>query len=273
MTDAMAETKAKAGSAERNIALLVEYDGTPFCGWQSQENARSVQDTLQKAIFELTGETVKLYGCSRTDAGVHASGHVSNFRSSSKIPVDKFSIALNAHLPAEVSVRKAATVPDDFHARFCAVGKQYRYTIWNAPARPALYRNRAYHAPRPLRIDLMEEAAADLVGTKDFSAFMASGSEAKSTVRTLHRAVILSAPPLVHLVFTGDGFLYNMVRILAGTLYYIGIGKLEPDSIVSILESKDRTKAGKTLPACGLMLEKVFYDSDIFGENSGEILF
>ena len=249
---------------QHNIALLVEFDGTPFCGWQSQANARSVQDSLIRAIFELTGEEVKLYGCSRTDAGVHALGHVSNFHSFTKIPIDKVPIAMNSHLPMEIAVKSAAYVEPDFHARFHAVGKQYRYTIWNEATRPALCRNMAYHSPRSVDLGLMTLAARKLIGTKDFSSFMASGSETKSTVRTLYDISITSQGPRIEMVFHGDGFLYNMVRILAGTLYYTGIGKIDVSAIDAIVESRDRTKAGKTLPACGLTLEKVFYEKEIF---------
>jgi tRNA pseudouridine38-40 synthase len=223
-----------------------------------------VQDQLIKAIDELTGEKVKLYGCSRTDAGVHALGHVSNFHSSTKIPVDKIPIAMNSHLPMEIAVKNAAYVDFDFHARFHAIGKQYRYTIWNEATRPALFRSTAFHSPRVIDLGLMSEAAGKLVGTKDFSSFMASGSEIKSTVRTLYEITITSQGPRIGMVFHGDGFLYNMVRILAGTLYYAGIGKIAVSDIDAIIDSRDRTRAGKTLPACGLTLEKVFYEKEIF---------
>lgn len=247
-----------------NIALLVEYDGTSFCGWQSQKNGESVQDALIKAIFELVGEKVKLNGCSRTDAGVHATGHVSNFISAIKIPIEKIPIAINSHLPTDIVVKNAAYVENDFHARFCTSGKQYRYSIWNETTRSALYRNRAYHVSKPLCIDKMREAANKFIGTKDFSSFMAVGSEVKSTIRTLYKIDIISEAPQIHMVFHGDGFLYNMVRILAGTLYYVGIGKIKVDEIDSIINGKDRRKAGKTLPAYGLTLEKVFYEKKIF---------
>lgn len=250
-----------------NIALLVEYDGTSFCGWQSQKNGKSVQDTLLKAIFELTGEKVRLNGCSRTDAGVHAAGHVSNFISATNIPVNKIAIAMNSHLPEEIAVKRAVYVDEAFHARFCATGKQYRYSIWNAPERTALYRDRAFHVPRPIDIGIMEEAAEKLIGAKDFSSFMGGGSDVKSTIRTLYRIELVSDPPWIHMTFYGDGFLYNMVRILAGTLYYVGMGKIMSGDMEMIIDAKDRAQAGKTLPACGLTLEKVFYEPDIFGKR------
>ncbi|MHB1483277.1 MAG: tRNA pseudouridine(38-40) synthase TruA [Saccharofermentanales bacterium] len=247
-----------------NIALLVEYDGTGFCGWQSQKNGKSIQDALQNAIFILTGEKINLYGCSRTDAGVHAAGHVSNFHSSMNIPIQKIPIAMNSHLPLEISVKKAAYVDEKFHARFDATGKRYRYSIWNETARPALYRNFNYHTPRKIDIDLMRKASEKLTGTWDFAAFMASGSETVNTVRSLDNIEIDTFGPQINMIFTGDGFLYNMVRILAGTLFYVGIGKIDITGINDIIISKDRRKAGKTLPACGLTLEKVFYENDIF---------
>lgn len=247
-----------------NIALLVEYDGTGYCGWQSQKNGKSIQDTLQKAIFDLTGEKVNLYGCSRTDAGVHAAGHVSNFHSSTNIPMQKIPIAMNSHLPLDISVKKAAYVDETFHARFDAKGKRYRYSIWNEKTRPALCRNFNYHTPRVIDIDLMRKASEKLTGTRDYAAFMASGSETASTVRTLEDIRIDTAGHQINMIFTGNGFLYNMVRILAGTLFYVGIGKIDIDGINDIIISKDRTLAGKTLPACGLTLEKVFYENDIF---------
>jgi tRNA pseudouridine38-40 synthase len=247
-----------------NIALLTEYDGTPFCGWQSQKNSRSIQDEMQKVILKLTGEKVSLHGCSRTDAGVHATGHVSNFFSETKIPIEKIPIAMNSLLPPEIAVKKAAYVDGSFHARFCATGKQYRYSIWNDSTRPALNRNFYYYTPRSLCVGHMREAAEKMTGTRDFAAFMASGSDARTTVRTLSEIVIIDETPKIHMVFSGNGFLYNMVRIMAGTLLYVGLGKIGAEEIEGIISGKERDKAGKTLPACGLVLEKVFYDHDIF---------
>lgn len=247
-----------------NIALLAEYDGTNFCGWQSQKNGRSIQDALQKALFILTGEIINLYGCSRTDAGVHAAGHVSNFHSATKIPAEKIPIAMNSHLPAEISVKNAVYADDKFHARFDAIGKQYRYSIWNETTRTSLHRIFNYQTSKAVNIDAMREAAQKMTGTRDFAAFMASGSETENTVRTLNTIDIITDGPQINMIFSGDGFLYNMVRILAGTLYYVGIGKITFNEINDIINSKDRRMAGKTLPACGLTLEKVSYPQDVF---------
>lgn len=248
-----------------NIAILVEYAGTLFCGWQCQKNGKSIQDALQNAIFILTGEKCTLYGCSRTDAGVHAAGHVSNFHSSTRIPVDKMPIAMNSHLPPEISVKKAVYVDDNFHARFDAIGKQYRYSIWNDSTRTSLNRDFNYYTSKKLNIDLMRDASQLLTGTRDYATFMASGSETQNTVRTLERIDIITDGLRIDMIFSGNGFLYNMVRILAGTLFYVGAGKIDITDINDIIISKDRRMAGKTLPACGLTLEKVFYRQDIFG--------
>ncbi len=250
-----------------NIALLVEYDGTPFCGWQSQTNGKTIQDMLLKAVYEITGEKVRLNGCSRTDAGVHAAGHVSNFFSATTIYVEKIPLAMNSHLPREIAVRKAVYADAAFHARFCATGKHYRYSIWNAPVRTALYRDRAFHAPRPLDIRQMKEAAGMLAGTRDFASFMGGGAQLGSTIRTLWRIDLITEPPWIHMDFYGDGFLYNMVRILAGTLYYVGLHKIDASEMETILECQDRTRAGKTLPACGLTLIRVYYEQDLFNDG------
>lgn len=250
----------------RNIALLTEYDGTSFHGWQSQKGLRNVQDEIRRAIGRCTGEEVRLTGCSRTDAGVHAIGHVSNFFTGTRIPVDKLPLALNSNLPADISIHKAAEVSEAFHARFGAQGKRYRYRIYCSPVRPALDRHRVCHITGRIDVDAILQAAPYFEGTHDFSAFMASGSEVKSAVRTIYSIQVIQNGPKIDIIVHGDGFLYNMVRIIAGTLYYAGIGKILPGDIEGIIGSCDRRKAGKTLPARGLYLEEVFYGIDIFGE-------
>lgn len=248
----------------RNMAILTEYDGTSFHGWQSQKGLRNVQDEIRKAILRCTGEDVRLYGCSRTDAGVHAAGHVSNFHTDTRIPADKLPLALNSCLPDDISVLRAAEVPEDFHARYSTVGKRYRYRILYSPVGPALDRNRVCHVTRPLDIEAILRAAPALEGTHDFSAFMASGGETKTTVKTIYSLRIEPNGAETDIVIHGDGFLYNMVRIIAGTLYYVGIGKIRPEEVGAILESHDRRQAGKTLPAKGLYLEEVFYGIPVF---------
>lgn len=247
-----------------NIALLVEYDGTNYSGWQCQKNANSIQDALQDAIFNLTGEKVKLFGCSRTDAGVHAIGHVSNFMIKTKIPIEKFPLALNAYLPKDIAVKSAKIVDKEFNARFSSVGKIYKYNLWNEPTRTAINHKYTYHVPQNLDINAMICAANELVGTHDFATFMATGSQVKSTIRTLYSIDVVKIDNMISMIYHGDGFLYNMVRILSGTILYAGMGKINPFDIKDIILSKNRKRAGKTLPANGLVLEKVFYNPSIF---------
>ncbi len=249
---------------ERNIALLLEYDGTRYAGWQRQKNAVSVQEKLEHALTRVTGEPITVVGCSRTDAGVHAWGHVSNFTTASRIPVEKLPLAVQTALPRDIVVLGAATVPPDFNARFAAVGKRYIYQIWNHP-RPSAIRGRFYlHEPRSLNCEAMRVAAAHLVGRHDFSSFMATGSTARTTVRTLSRVEVTATGPAVRIIVEGDGFLYNMVRIIAGTLLYVGLGKIAPVEIPAVVMSGERNRAGKTLPAKGLFLEAVQYDPPLF---------
>lgn len=246
---------------KRSIALLTEYDGTRFSGWQSQANGRTVQQVLENELERLFDHPVRLYGCSRTDSGVHALGHVSHFEARGSIPPDRIPYALNAQLPDDVAVRCAREVPADFHARYDARAKRYVYRIRNTRCRPVLDRVTAYHEPRPLDVKAMIAAASFLTGRHDFYSFMAAGSTAKTTVRNLYDIRICPDPqdPVYAIHVTGDGFLYNMVRILSGTLLYAGLGKILPEDIPGILAARDRRQAGKTLPAHGLTLEAVFY--------------
>ncbi len=247
-----------------NIAILSEYDGTEYLGWQSQKNNRTIQEQIQNAIYKITSEKIVLYGCSRTDSGVHAKGHVSNFISGCTIPINKIPLALSSNLPDSISIKKAAVVPLDFNSRFNAKGKIYSYSIYNSPIRPAINRYYKHHIPQKLDIDLMREAAEKICGEHDFSCFMASKSEVISTIRTVHSIDIVDNYPEITIYVCGNGFLYNMVRIIAGTLCYAGIGKIEPEQIDDIIKSKDRKYSGKTLPANGLCLEEVYYESNIF---------
>lgn len=249
---------------KRNIALLVEFDGTLLHGWQSQKTCRSVQVELEKAVLSVMGPSTRLNGCSRTDAGVHADGHVSNFSTNSEMPVEKIALALNSRLPEDVAVKAAAEVPASFHARHDAVAKTYLYRLWNLPSPPTLRRFDTCHVPRVLDLDRMNAAAKHLEGRHDFSTFMAAGSAAASPVRTLYKVEARREGPLVILEVRGDGFLYNMVRIVAGTLCSVGFGSLEPDAMPEILASRDRKRAGKTMPARGLSLVKVDYPETLF---------
>lgn len=245
----------------RNIKLIIEYDGTNYCGWQTQKNARSIQETIQDAIFKITSSRPELHGSGRTDAGVHAKGQVANFLIDSKIQAERFAFALNAVLPEDIVIKSSSEVGLDFHSRFNAVGKQYGYHIINSRQPSALHRHYAYYVNYCEKLNISEMLAAceHLKGTHDFEAFMAQGSNIKDTVRTIYDIKLVKEEDLIKLIFHGNGFLYNMVRILSGTILYCGIGKIQTKDIPQILADKDRTRAGKTLPAHGLYLEKVLY--------------
>jgi tRNA pseudouridine38-40 synthase len=243
----------------RNIKLVIEYDGSNYHGWQSQINASAVQDVIEDAIKRLTGDECAITGSSRTDAGVHAYGQVANFYTGSSIPAEKFSYALNSLLPKDIVVKEALEVSSDFHSRYSAKGKKYRYLIHNSLFPSALLRNRAFHVAHTLDIDEMRKAASCFKGTHDFTSFKAAGSNVKSPVRTITDISLEIQENIIVFEISGDGFLYNMVRIIAGTLVEVGIGKVKHDSIPAIIESYDRKKAGKTAPPQGLYLVEVYY--------------
>ena len=243
----------------RRIQLIVEYDGTNYAGWQRQANALAVQQVIEEKLKKLTGEVIVLHGASRTDAGVHALGQSAHFDTDSRIPGEKFSYALNALLPRDIRVRESRDVPPDFHARFSTKGKRYRYLFWDAPHAGALNRDTHAHSIYPLDDALMRREAQVLVGTHDFKAFAASGSGVKDTVRTIWRTDVDRDGHEVRLIVEGGGFLYNMVRIIAGTLRDIGSGKLAPGALARAIDSGDRLDLGVTAPAHGLTLMEVFY--------------
>ena len=246
----------------RRIHLIVEYDGTAYAGWQRQANAMTVQEKLERAILKLTGEQLCVSGASRTDAGVHALGQSAHFDTESRIPADKFSFALNTMLPPDIRVTRSEEVSPEFHARFSTRGKRYRYLFHAAPHAGALTRNTHAHVIYPLDVERMQAEAQDLVGTHDFAAFAASGSVVKDTVRTIYRAEVTREGSEIWLIVEGSGFLYNMVRIIAGTLIGVGSGKLEPGAFRRAIASGDRLDLGITAPAHGLTLMEVFYDPD-----------
>ena len=243
----------------RRIHLTVEYDGTNYAGWQRQANALAVQEVVEAALSRLTRERVVVHGASRTDAGVHALGQSCHFDTQSRIPADKFSYAVNALLPPDIRVRHSEEVPADFHARFSTRGKRYRYLFYDDRHAGALNRFTHAHSIYPLDERRMQAEAAALIGTHDFAAFAASGSVVKDTVRTIWRADVRRDGHDVSLIVEGNGFLYNMVRIIAGTLRDIGSGKLAPGALRRAIETGDRLDLGVTAPAHGLTLMEVFY--------------
>jgi tRNA pseudouridine38-40 synthase len=243
----------------RNIKLTIEYDGTFYHGWQSQTNACAVQDVVSEAVSRLTGEECKLTGSSRTDTGVHALGQTANFYTSSKIPADKFSYAINSFLPEDIVIKKSEEVSLDFHSRFSAQGKRYKYLIYNSTFPSALLRHRAWHVGPVLDAEAMNRASKAFLGEHDFAAFSAAGSSVKSTVRTILDVSVAREADMIELQIAGNGFLYNMVRIIAGTLAEVGKGKILPEDLPAIIGSRDRKKAGITAPPHGLYLMEVHY--------------
>lgn len=244
----------------RRIHLIVEYDGTNYAGWQRQTNALAVQQVIEEKLEKLTREHIVITGSSRTDAGVHALGQSVHFDTESRIPGDKFAFALNTMLPRDIRIRLSEDISPEFHARFSTKGKRYRYLMYDAPHAGALNRNTHAHIIYPLNVDLMDKAAKTLIGTHDFGAFAASGSIVKDTVRTIWRADVTRSGHDIELIVEGNGFLYNMVRIIAGTLIGIGTEKVAPDAFTRAIETGDRLDLGITAPAHGLTLMEVFYD-------------
>ncbi|MDB4959042.1 MAG: tRNA pseudouridine synthase [Myxococcales bacterium] len=244
----------------RHIRLVVEYDGTNLCGWQRQDNAPTVQQHLEEALAKLLTHEVAVVGASRTDSGVHARGQVACFRTERPIALHGIRRGLNTLLPDSIAIRDAAEVAEDFHPRFSATGKHYRYSILARPDRSPPWRDRAWHHPDALSIPNMVEGSHALLGEHDFSAFRAAGCGAKTTVRRIESVAVTRAHELVEIDVRGNAFLRNMVRIIVGTLVEVGTGKRAPSQVAEIVASKDRLQAGITAPAHGLTLVEVRYD-------------
>lgn len=235
----------------------MEYDGTNYAGWQRQENAMSVQEALENEIFAVTGEKATVSGAGRTDSGVHALGQVAHFDTNARMGGEKFAFALNAGLPKDIRVKASREVSGDFHARFSAKSKRYRYTMRVSAHASALYSRFELHRHEWPDVERMWRAAEALLGTHDFASFMAAGSRVKDTVRTLSRCEWTQSGENLFFDVEGNGFLYHMVRIMVGTMLEIGQGK---GDMRRILEGRDRALAGPTAPAHGLMLMDVLYD-------------
>ena len=244
----------------RNIKLTIEYDGKDFNGWQKQPNKLNIQGSIEQAIKQITGEDVELNASGRTDAGVHALGQVANFKTNSNIPIDKMAIAINSKLKRSIIIKKAEEVDERFHSRLSCKRKTYRYVINNTPEGSAIYRNLETHIHQKLDVDKMKEAVKYFEGEHDFKAFKASGTSSKSSVRTIYETNLYKKDDKIYIELTGNGFLYNMVRIIAGTLVEVGLGKIKPEEIPEIIKSQKRENAGKTLPPNGLYLVKVMYE-------------
>lgn len=251
----------------RRYRLTVAYDGSRFHGWQKQHPPgqaplRTVQGVVEEAVVSLVRQPVNLVGASRTDAGVHAVGQVAQFDAATPIPPERMTLAINSRLPDDVEILETRVAPRDFRAITDAQSKQYRYRIYNTVRRPLWIRHCVWHCWSPLDVDRMNDAAARLVGTHDFAAFTAAGHERLSTVRTIFKCWVERHDPEVHIVVQGDGFLYNMVRIIAGTLVEVGRGRFEPSQVERAIATGDRREAGPTLQPQGLILEWIRYPGD-----------
>ncbi|OKZ83541.1 MAG: tRNA pseudouridine(38-40) synthase TruA [Clostridium sp. 44_14] len=260
----------------RRILLRVAYDGTNYHGWQVQPNAKTIEGELNRVLTQLTGEEIQVTGASRTDAGVHALGNVAVFDTASKIPAEKFSYALNQRLPEDIVIQSSLQVADDFHPRHCDCCKTYEYDILNRTFPLPAYRNTAYFLYGDLDLDAMRRACQAFPGEHDFASFCAAGAQVQTTVRTIYSLEVLEQPlavtgrgvssqrspeRLLTIRVRGNGFLYNMVRIIAGTLVEVGRGHIRPEEVEGIIAACDRAKAGPTAPARGLRLVEIKYDS------------
>lgn len=238
----------------KRVMLTVAYDGTAYCGWQLQPGQETIEGVLNRCLGELTGESIEVIGASRTDSGVHALGNIAVFDTESPIPADKFSYALNQRLPEDIRIQDAREAAPDFHPRHCASRKTYEYRILNAPFPLPTKRLYAHFTYVPLDVGLMKQGAAYLVGEHDFKSFCSVDTQAQTTVRQIDAIEVARQGEEICILVTGRGFLYNMVRIIAGTLMEVGRGHLPPERVKDILEARDRQAAGPTAPACGLTL-------------------
>ena len=243
-----------------NIAMVLTYEGTAYHGWQVQKNAVTVCQTLERAASMVMGHRVKLTGCGRTDAGVHARNYVANFRTDSRIPVDRIPYAMNTHLPHDIVVREAFPVPEEFNAIGSCVKKEYTYQIYNSRIRDPFYVNRACFYPKHLDEKLLQAAADRFVGEHDFAAVRSVGTDVKSTVRYVHWFRVERQGDLILLRICANGFLYNMARAMVGTAVYAAEGKFPPEAVTEILEGKNRTAAGPTMPPGGLYMTRLWYE-------------
>ncbi|MBE6799250.1 MAG: tRNA pseudouridine(38-40) synthase TruA [Ruminococcaceae bacterium] len=240
--------------------MTIKYDGSAYCGWQVQPNAVSVQSTVQKALGAVLGTTPDVTGCSRTDSGVHAKMFCFHFDTESEIPNDKLVLAVNAHLPEDISAYACSFVSKDFHARYSSTGKTYIYNILNSKHRDPFLEKYSYRFGASLDVNLMNRAAECFVGTHDFKAFQSAGSSVVDTVRTVSGCSVCQHGDVITVKITADGFLYNMVRIIVGTLLEVATGKIDIEDLPEVIDSCDRNRTGPTARPEGLFLEKVHYD-------------
>ena len=254
-------SREASSSQSRNYLLTICYDGASYHGWQIQENAYTVQEAFQKAAKRIVGDNFSLKGCSRTDTGVHANMYCISLKCERDIPPHRLKSALNGNLPLDIAVLDCTLVPDDFHARYSCKGKEYVYKIWNSEVRNPFLEGHALHYRWKLDEKQLDRAAKHYLGTHDFSSFCTLDRREKGDfTRTVTQSCVRREGDMVLFTVSADGFLYNMVRIMTGTLLRVAQGKIKESDIPSIIDACDRSKAGPTAPACGLYLNRVFYD-------------
>lgn len=251
------------GGFMKNIALRIMFDGSNYHGWQVQKSDTTVAGTLESVLSRICEHPVKINGCGRTDAGVHAERYCANYKTSSNIPDDRLPLAINSLLPDDISVQSAMQVPDDFDSNLSCVKKEYTYRIFNSRIRDPFYSKRAYFYPQTLDIEVMKKAATHFVGTHDFAAVRSVGTETKTTIRTIFWYEIEKMETLIEMRACADGFLYNMARAMVGTLLYVSEGKIAPDDLPHLLEKKDRRLTGPTVPPEGLYMTRIWYDGQV----------
>lgn len=245
----------------RNIKLTIEYDGARYLGWQRLgDSDKTIQGKIENVLSNMTGSQVEIVGSGRTDAGAHARGQVANFKTSSAMDLFAMRDYLNHALPRDIVIKEVEEVPERFHARYHAVGKKYSYYVWNNVIPSAFLRKYSHHYPETLDMDKMNAACEKLAGTHDFIGFSSLKKSKKSTVRTIDEITIQKEGNLLHFTFTGEGFLYNMIRIMMGTILGVGAGTMELDAIDAIFANGIRSGAGITVPPQGLFLDEVYYD-------------
>ncbi len=242
------------------VKLTVEYDGTDYVGWQKQPNGTSVQEQVENALQQVCGEPVQVVSSGRTDAGVHARGMVAHFETHRDLPLSAFREGVNSHLPGDIAIKHAEYVAGDFHARYSALAKRYRYSFYLGQIRSPIHSRHSWHIKRSLDVEKIRQAASFFVGQHDFNAFRSSGCDAKTTVRELFAVEIKKHGKMLHLDIIGSGFLRNMVRIIVGTLIEVGSGKRQPEEIKDLLKGRQRDLSGVTAPPQGLCLMQVWYE-------------
>lgn len=247
----------------RNIALRLRYDGTRYHGWQVQKNDVTVAETVEEALYKLSGQRVRVVGCGRTDAGVHALRYCANFKSDCTIPAERMPLALNSRLPKDISCLAAVDAPEGFNAILSCRKKEYVYRVLNARIPDPFERERAWFYPAALDVEIMKKAAAQFVGTHDFAAVRSVGTETKTTVRTIYWCDIEREGQIVTMRICANGFLYNMVRAIMGTVVYCAEGKLDYNAIPELLATRDRRLTGPTVPPQGLYLSRIWYDGAV----------